>query len=54
MDAWASGVLEPLRIKTQAIASATDVAIMILRIDDVILSGGAQPEQQQMPPGMPM
>jgi chaperonin GroEL (HSP60 family) len=36
MDAFAAGVLEPLKIKTQAIASASEVAIMLLRIDDVI------------------
>jgi len=30
------GIIEPLRVKTQAIASASEVAIMILRIDDVI------------------
>ncbi|MDP3987043.1 MAG: thermosome subunit beta [Nanoarchaeota archaeon] len=30
------GIIEPLKIKTQAINSATDVSIMILRIDDVI------------------
>jgi thermosome len=35
-------VVEPLRVKTQAISSATDVATMILRIDDVIAS--KQPE----------
>ncbi|MFA5860917.1 MAG: thermosome subunit beta [Candidatus Thermoplasmatota archaeon] len=29
-------VLEPLRVKTQALQSATEVATMILRIDDVI------------------
>ncbi len=33
-------VIEPLRVGTQAIDSATDVAIMILRIDDVIASKG--------------
>jgi thermosome len=32
------GVLEPLRVKQQAIASASEAAIMILRIDDVIAS----------------
>ncbi len=31
-------VIEPLRVKTQAIESATEVASMILRIDDVIAS----------------
>ena len=35
-------VVEPLRVKTQAVSSATDVATMILRIDDVIAS--KQPE----------
>ncbi|MFH1521459.1 MAG: thermosome subunit alpha [archaeon] len=35
-DNLANGIIEPLRVKTQAIASATEVAIMILRIDDVI------------------
>ena len=54
MDAWKKGVIEPLKIKTQAISSAAEVAVMILRIDDVIQSsgskggGGAAPE---MPPG---
>jgi len=31
-----AGVIEPLRVKTQAISSATEAASMILRIDDVI------------------
>jgi thermosome len=35
-DNLVNGVIEPLKVKTQAIASATEVAIMILRIDDVI------------------
>jgi len=30
------GVVEPLRVKTQALKSATEVANMILRIDDII------------------
>lgn len=38
VDSWAEGVVEPLKIKTQAISSATEVAVMILRIDDVIAS----------------
>jgi len=29
-------VIEPIRVGTQAISSATDAAVMILRIDDVI------------------
>ncbi|MBW3023311.1 TCP-1/cpn60 chaperonin family protein, partial [Candidatus Woesearchaeota archaeon] len=39
MDAWKKGVIEPLKIKTQAISSASEVAVMILRIDDIIAAG---------------
>jgi archaeal chaperonin len=35
-DTSKAGIIEPLKVKTQAIASASEVAIMILRIDDVI------------------
>ncbi len=35
-DTSMKGIIEPLKVKTQALASATEVAIMILRIDDVI------------------
>ena len=35
-NAWDNRVIEPLRVKAQAIQSATEVATMILRIDDVI------------------
>ncbi len=52
MDAWQQGVIEPLKIKTQAISSASEVAIMILRIDDVI-AGGSGGDGGGMPPGMP-
>jgi thermosome len=58
-------VIEPLRVGVQAITGATDVAIMILRIDDVIASkaspggapggmppGGMPPGMGGMPPGM--
>ncbi len=37
-DMLEKGIIEPLRIKTQAISSATEAASMILRIDDVIAS----------------
>ena len=40
VDMQASNVLEPLRVVEQAIQSATETAIMILRIDDVISSKG--------------
>jgi len=52
-------VVEPLRVKTQAVSSATDVATMILRIDDVIASkqpDGPEPDGSDgmggMGPGM--
>ena len=49
LDMQNQRVLEPLRVKTQGITSATEVATMILRIDDVIASkGGGMPP---MPPG---
>jgi archaeal chaperonin len=38
-DTLSRGIIEPLRVKTQAISSASEVAIMILRIDDVIAAG---------------
>ncbi len=45
VDMLSLGVVEPLRVKTQAINSAAEAAVMILRIDDVIASkagpGGA-------------
>jgi chaperonin GroEL (HSP60 family) len=33
-----AGIVEPLKVKTQAISSATEVATMLLRIDDVLVS----------------
>ncbi len=52
MDAWKRGVIEPLKIKTQAVSSASEVAVMILRIDDVIAgSGKGGGGMSQMPPG---
>jgi thermosome len=61
IDMLENGVVEPLRVKTQAIDSATESAVMILRIDDVIASsGGGEPGMPPggmppggMPPGMP-
>ncbi|MBI4394032.1 MAG: TCP-1/cpn60 chaperonin family protein [Euryarchaeota archaeon] len=45
VDMRKENIVDPLRVKTQAIQSATEVATMILRIDDVIASkkgaGGA-------------
>jgi thermosome len=39
VDMKAKGVIEPLKIKTQAIKSAAEAAEMILRIDDIISAG---------------
>ncbi len=50
-DNLVNGVIEPLKVKTQAIASAAEVAIMILRIDDVVAarkSGGASMKSGEM------
>jgi len=48
------GVVEPLRVKTQAVNSAAEAAIMILRIDDVIASKSGGPGGAGgMPGGMP-
>jgi chaperonin GroEL (HSP60 family) len=55
-DMIKASVIEPLRIKTQAISSATESATMILRIDDVIASsasaGGGMPPGGMPPGGM--
>ena len=37
-DTFSAGIIEPLKVKTQAISSASEVAMMILRIDDVLVS----------------
>ena len=53
-DSWKNGVIEPLKIKTQAIKSASEVAELILRIDDIIASSGNRkgPSMPPMPHGM--
>ncbi|HWQ44757.1 MAG TPA: thermosome subunit beta [Methanosarcina barkeri] len=61
VDMWKNFVVEPLRVKTQVINAATESAVMILRIDDIIAStrtagpedmGGMPPGMGGMPPGM--
>ncbi|MGQ3412991.1 thermosome subunit alpha [Natrinema sp. LN54] len=55
IDMDAEGVYEPLRVKTQAIESATEAAVMLLRIDDVIAAGDLavshDDDDEEMPPG---
>jgi len=49
-DMTESKVIEPLRVKSQAIEAATEVANMILRIDDVIASKGGGGDEGGGPP----
>ena len=61
-DMMKAGIIEPLRIKQQAIKSAVEAASMILRVDDVIAAaktapappagGGGMGGMGGMPPGM--
>jgi chaperonin GroEL (HSP60 family) len=52
-DMYKLGVVEPIRVKIQAIRSATDAASLIMRIDDVMASTKKKPEGRGgMPPGM--
>jgi thermosome len=51
VDMLRAGVVEPLRVKTQAVSSAAEAAVMILRIDDVIASSKASGPAGGMPPG---
>jgi len=49
VDMMEEGVLEPVKVKEHAIRSASEVASMILRIDDVIAAAKPPPA----PPGPP-
>ncbi len=60
-DMLSQGVVEPLKVKTQAIKSATEAATMVLRVDDVIAAkreefkvkpGQSPHDYTRMPPGM--
>jgi chaperonin GroEL (HSP60 family) len=61
VDMYQAGVIEPMRVKKQAIQSAAEASEMILRIDDMIatkgISGGGDMEGMGgmggMPGGMP-
>ena len=50
-DVLREGIIEPTKIKTQAISSATEVAVMILRIDDVLASKGRSSSRGPMGSG---
>ncbi len=49
IDTYKNGVIEPVRVKEQAIKSATEAASMILRIDDVIAA--TKPKEGGKPGG---
>jgi len=51
IDMQKNGVIEPIKVKEQAIKSATEVASMILRIDDVIAA--TKPREGKGPGEMP-
>ena len=51
VNSYEDGVVEPLKVKEQAMKSAAEVAAMILRIDDVIAS--TKPRGGAPPGGMP-
>jgi len=49
VDMKEAGVVEPLRVKTQAISSATEAAVMILRIDEIIAASKSDmPGEEEM------
>ncbi|UCD26980.1 MAG: TCP-1/cpn60 chaperonin family protein [Candidatus Bathyarchaeota archaeon] len=50
VDIYKKGVVEPLKVKEQAVKSAAEVTSMILRIDDVIAA--TKPKEAEAP-GMP-
>jgi thermosome len=50
-DMLSLGVIEPLKIKLQAIKSASEVAEMILRIDDIISASSGEKKGSSMPSG---
>ncbi|MFH1802448.1 MAG: thermosome subunit alpha [archaeon] len=45
-NTFQAGIVEPLKVKTQAISSATEVAMLILRIDDVLISKGSREKEK--------
>jgi len=52
-DLSKQGVIEPVKVKEQAIRSATEAASMILRIDDVIAAAKPPPTPPPRGGGMP-
>ena len=44
VDMLDAGILEPIRVKTQAISSAAEAAIMVIRVDDIVSAAPKGPE----------
>ena len=54
IDMYKVGVIEPTLLKSQAIKSASEVAEMVLRIDDIVVAKElSKGDGGGMPPGMP-
>lgn len=47
-DTFEAGIIEPLKVKTQAISAASEVATLILRIDDVLISKSSKDTQPEI------
>ena len=47
VDMWGRGVIEPMRVKANALKAGTEVASMILRIDDVIAAKRTEEEEEK-------
>ena len=52
-DTFKAGLLTPVSVKTQAISAASEVAVMILRIDDIVAAGKFEKEKEGGAPEMP-
>src|SRR5512137_676458 len=49
IDMLAEGVIEPLRSKRQSIQSASETAVMLIRVDDMMITQSKNPAGRQMP-----
>jgi len=49
IDMLAEGVLEPLRSKRQSIQSASETAVMLIRVDDMMITQSKSPGQSGAP-----
>ncbi|WP_456474505.1 thermosome subunit beta [Candidatus Pyrohabitans sp.] len=52
-DTFKAGLITPVSVKTQAISAASEVAVMILRIDDIVAAGKFEKEKEGGAPEMP-